>query len=186
MALPGSGQISMSQVSVELGRASNAQTSLGESAVRSLAGVASGPISFANLHGKSASAPVNPLGTMAASHNVSSPGTASAGLSFLQNGAVSPNTGNGYSGTSQWYSPTGGTPGNGYWIRCTVNSGTTPSGSATGTWLQLNTTRAWSLVRSGIGSVQCNCTIQIASDSGGSNIVASGTMTLFAQVESGA
>lgn len=32
MGLPVSGQISMSQVSVELGRASNATTSLGESA----------------------------------------------------------------------------------------------------------------------------------------------------------
>lgn len=55
MALPSSGQISLSQVAVELGRASNATTSLGESAVRSLAGVPSGAISLDNLHGKSAS-----------------------------------------------------------------------------------------------------------------------------------
>lgn len=54
MALPASGQISLSQVAVELGRASNATTSLGESAVRSLAGVPSGAISLDNLHGKSA------------------------------------------------------------------------------------------------------------------------------------
>lgn len=54
MALPGSGPLSISQVSVELGRASNAQTSLGESPVRGLAGVASGAIGMGNLLGKSA------------------------------------------------------------------------------------------------------------------------------------
>jgi hypothetical protein len=52
MALPSSGQISISQVSVELGRASTATTSLGETAVRTLAGVPSGAISMSNLWGK--------------------------------------------------------------------------------------------------------------------------------------
>jgi hypothetical protein len=44
----------MSQVNTELGRSSSATISLGESAVRSLAGVPSGAISFQNLRGKSA------------------------------------------------------------------------------------------------------------------------------------
>lgn len=52
MTLPSSGSISLSQVAVELGRASNATTSLGESAVRTLAGVASGAIAMSNLRGK--------------------------------------------------------------------------------------------------------------------------------------
>lgn len=52
MTLPASGAISISQVSVELGRASTATTSLGESAVRTLAGVSSGAISLSNLYGK--------------------------------------------------------------------------------------------------------------------------------------
>lgn len=54
MALPASGTISISQVSVELSRAANFSTSLGETAVRNLAGVASGAISLSNLWGKSA------------------------------------------------------------------------------------------------------------------------------------
>lgn len=53
MTLPSSGPISMSQVSTELGRASTATTSLGESATRTLAQVASGAIGFNNLLGKS-------------------------------------------------------------------------------------------------------------------------------------
>lgn len=54
MALPISpNSISLSQVAVELGRSASATTSLGETAVRALAGVASGAISLSNLYGKS-------------------------------------------------------------------------------------------------------------------------------------
>lgn len=53
MALPSSGTIAISQISVELGRASTATTSLGETASRNLAGVPSGAISMSNFYGKS-------------------------------------------------------------------------------------------------------------------------------------
>lgn len=52
MTLPASGAISLSQVDVELGRASTATISLGETAVRTLFGVASGAISMSNGYGK--------------------------------------------------------------------------------------------------------------------------------------
>lgn len=57
MALPASGAISLSQVNVELGKASTAVISMNDSDVRSLAGVASGGISMSNLHGKSSVVP---------------------------------------------------------------------------------------------------------------------------------
>jgi hypothetical protein len=51
MALP-TGTISISQVNTELGRGATVSISLNETAVRSLAGVASGTISMNNLRGK--------------------------------------------------------------------------------------------------------------------------------------
>lgn len=53
MALPESGAISLSQVNVELGNASNAVISMGDADVRALFGVASGAISMSNGYGKS-------------------------------------------------------------------------------------------------------------------------------------
>lgn len=53
MTLPTTGSISLSAVNAELGRASAAAISLGETAVRNLAGIATGAISLGNLRGKS-------------------------------------------------------------------------------------------------------------------------------------
>lgn len=57
MALPSTGSLAMSQVNTELGRNATATISLGEAAVRNLAGRPSGSISFQDLRGKSAYTP---------------------------------------------------------------------------------------------------------------------------------
>ncbi len=53
MPLPTTGPISLSAVSAEIARAAGSTISLGEAAVRSLAGVATGAISLSQLYGKS-------------------------------------------------------------------------------------------------------------------------------------
>jgi len=60
MALPSApNSISMSQVNVELSRTATATISLGETAVRNLAGKPSGTISMSDLRGKSAYTPMS-------------------------------------------------------------------------------------------------------------------------------
>ena len=53
MTLQSSGAISLGNVNTELGRSSTATISLGETAVRTLAGVSSGAIALSSLYGKS-------------------------------------------------------------------------------------------------------------------------------------
>ena len=53
MTLPASGQIAMSDINTEMGRALTYQFSLNDSDVRALAGIPSGSISLNDFHGKS-------------------------------------------------------------------------------------------------------------------------------------
>ena len=53
MTLQTTGTISLGNVGAELGRAAGTTTSLGETTVRNLAGIASGAIKLSNLYGKS-------------------------------------------------------------------------------------------------------------------------------------
>lgn len=51
------------------------------------------------------------------------------------------------------------------WVKLT-GSGTTPSGSALNTWLQLSSTRSWTLTQSGIGSKAFTGTLSFSLDGG--------------------
>ena len=87
------------------------------------------------------------------------PGEAAVSVTFGSDGTYS-GSGNieGFSGN--WITPTAAA-GDAYEIRLTVNSGTTPSGSAPNIWLGLGTLRQWSLQQSGVGDTASNVTIEI-------------------------
>ena len=87
------------------------------------------------------------------------PGTAAAEVTFTNAGAYS-GSGNIQSFSGNWITPTSAA-GSAYDIRMTVNSGTTPSGSATGLWLSLGTTRTWTITRVGAGTTASNVTVEI-------------------------
>lgn len=62
-----------------------------------------------------------------------------------------------------------------------VNSGGPVSGSATSTWLNLGTTRAWSVGQTGLGTTAASCTLSIREASTG-NVRATCSISLLAQV----
>jgi hypothetical protein len=69
------------------------------------------------------------------------------------------------------------TPPQTYYVRATVTSGAIDSGT-TGTWLSLDTARSWAV--SDPGNSSATLLIEIASDSGGNNIITSGSYTITA------
>ena len=69
-----------------------------------------------------------------------------------------------------------------HFVRLTPSSGTF-SGDTTGVWLALTSNRQWFVNRSGFGLNSATGTLAISTNSGGTNIVASATITLRAQVD---
>lgn len=109
---------------------------------------------------------------------VPAPGTATAGVTFGTDGAISFN-GSGPAADTNWWRPTAAGIGASYWVRATVNSGTLSTGTS-GSWLQLNAARSWTKSSTGAGVLTCNITLQVASDAGGVDIVSSGSYNLSA------
>lgn len=125
---------------------------------------------------------VSPLPGGTAAASVFSPGTALASLDVRLDGAVI-GSGNDASFSHAWFEPIGGTPGNSYWVRATVTSGSLSGGDATGAWLALSSNRNWNRARSAPGISSAALLIEIASDAAGANVVTSGNYTLQASVE---
>lgn len=88
------------------------------------------------------------------------------------------------SGMWVWYQPLTTGIGSSYWIRATLQSGTTPTTNAgLGTWLQLNANRLWQNDRapaSGIGSTTSTLLFEISTSATGTPVVASGSYTITA------
>lgn len=113
------------------------------------------------LHGGTCNASV-PSGTATATYNIKSDGTETDQTSTV--------IGNWINDVTQ--------VGN-YWVKATLTSGPAPTGgNVTGTWLQMNANRAWSLSRSTSGESITVLSIQLASDSLGTTVVATASVTL--------
>lgn len=80
------------------------------------------------------------------------------------------------SGVQNWVVPSGGAPGNSHWVRATPTLGSVSSGTVN-TWLSLSSNRTWTKAAT-IAEDEVTLTIEIATDSGGSNIVSSGVVGL--------
>lgn len=83
-----------------------------------------------------------------------------------------------YSNFARWIS-SGGVVGD-YEARASLVSGTSPSGSAVGSWLVLSSPRAWSVSAPPAGSTLCTLTIEIR-DTATSTVRATATVNLDAE-----
>ena len=108
-----------------------------------------------------------------------SPAPALTTLTVNSNGSLAVTTNNsGTLASYDWITPTAGSTS--YYVRLTVNSGSF-GGSATGSWIAVG--QSWSVARGSLGTTSADGTLAIASDAAGTNIVASASITLTAQVD---
>lgn len=75
---------------------------------------------------------------------------------------------------------TGGAVGD-YQVRATLNSGTSPSGSAVGSWLACSSSRSWSISDSpGGAQTECELTVEIRDAASPNTVRATATITITA------
>ena len=186
MTLNTSGPISLGgsttgqSINLELGRSATAQVSLNESAVRTLAGVPSGAIVMpTDFYGKSNI--VYRLDSGTYSDFAVSPLDAQTTLFVGSDGSLDIGTFNsGVLANYNWITPTA--TASTHFVRLTPTSGTF-SGSTTSAWLALTTSAQWFVNQTGFGLNTATGTLAISTNSGGTNIVATATITLRAQVD---
>jgi hypothetical protein len=127
------------------------------------------------MHGTTGGGVLAPLGLV----SVNSNGSGVTALSrFNTDGSITcTHTGGAVSAPANWFIPPGGTPGNSYWIRCNVTSGTLTVNQAT-TFQPLTSNRQFSATAAGLGTAGGTGTFQIATDAGGVNIISTGTWSI--------
>lgn len=158
---------------------------MNDSAVRSLFGRVGSGTTISMSDGRGKSNITISLASLAGVYGTAYPGeTAYAELIFSSNGDIGSGTSNiGIQDPGNWATPTTTGIGSSYWVRFTQTGsygtggfgGATQYGSAKGVWHQISTTLYFGVQRSGNGMGGFYYTVQIASDSGGSNILATAT-----------
>lgn len=171
MTLPASGQISMSQMNTELGRSSTAQLSASDAALNGLVPQTAGTqLSFSELHGKSfdtiSIADYNNPGEYDS-------GPATVGYSLRSDGTISSENQGGDAVIGSWLTP--GVNMANYEAYATLLSGSSPG--TMDTWLNLGTTRTWSLSRLSMATGTSTFALYIRRASDGS-VLDSATITI--------
>jgi hypothetical protein len=192
MTLASSGEISIGgtvanrSINVELNLSPTANSNLDQANFRSLAGAGGSgtQINMSDFWGKSAI--TISLASLSDIYGDINPGgTAYAEYVFNSNGATSYFSSSGNGTLSNWASPTTAGIGSNYWIRFTQTASFGPStetGNARNTWIQLSSVPTFGLSKTANGGSSRTYTAQIATDSGGANIVATKSVVISVEV----
>lgn len=198
MTMPSSGALNMGgtstpvSVNFELGRASPYQqtVSMNDSVVRSLAGVSSTSgttWSMNSLYGKSLF--TVSLADMNGQTFTGSPIYENEGyaitVTFDTDGTWDFDPYFGALNNGNWGTPTTAGIGSNYWVKWTrtfFGGGSGNSASATSGWQQLSSARVITVVTGGVTGADADYTVQISSDSSGTTILATATMSMSAPI----
>ena len=182
--LQSGGAISMSQINGLFVRGNNLGAYRGTTYYTAGGGpftFSSGAISFSNFYntGPSPNISISLASLTSIYGDTPYPGLAFAYYLFNSNGVIT-YWANGVNNAAvgNWATPTTAGIGSSYWIRFTQtsSSGTsTETGSARGVWIALSISPTFGIEVSGPGFSNRYYTVEVASDSGGSNIVATKT-----------
>lgn len=190
MALPTSGPLTLANIQTEFGGsnpislneyyAGGAYVPAGTSGTYG-AVPSSGTISIRNFYGTSKV--VYRLDADTYLDSALSPTDAGVTLNINSNGTVVVTSLNlGTLASYNWITPTTGSTT--YYVRATLTSGTFTSGT-TGSWLALSSNRSWntSYTSNSPGNKMTTATFEIATDSAGTNVVVSASISLEAFVD---
>lgn len=111
-----------------------------------------------------------------------SPATATATTTFQTDGSVTHATSSSPGPMSSWFLPNVAGIGNSHWVRATIVSGTFTTGTA-GSWLALSSLRTWTKTQNVVGASTVSFTLELATDSGGTNIVKTASCSLTAEMD---
>lgn len=192
MALPSSGALTLADIQTEFGGsnpislneyyAGGAYVPAGTSGTNG-AVPSSGTISIWNFYGTSKV--VYRLDSDVYIDNALSPSDAQVDFYVNSNGTILATAGTSFPFTLanyNWITPTTGSTT--YYVRATLTSGTFTSGT-TGTWLALTSNRSWrtAYTSNSPGNKKTTATFEIATDSAGTNVVVSASISLEAYVD---
>jgi hypothetical protein len=188
MPLPSSGPLSLNDIQTEFGGTNPISLSEyyagGANVPAGTTGTfgavpSSGTISIRNFYGTSKIVYRLDSGTYLDS--TFSPLDAQTTLTVGSNGVLDVGTFNsGVLDSYDWLTPTA--TASTHFVRLTPSSGTF-SGTTTGVWVALTTNAAWFVNQTGVGFSSASGTLAISTNSGGTNIVATATITLQALVD---
>lgn len=127
---------------------------------------------------------VSPVPVTTVSDTAVDPGDAIATMTFNSNGTITL-SGNLSAGGSNWRDPTQTGVGSSFWIRATKTAGTTHNiGATLDTWHSASGAVAFGWSQTTTGTKSATYTIEIATDSAGTNIVATKTgINIFVEVD---